>query len=79
MKEFMVMLKSINDVKDFVSAASMQVCDIDVVSGRYTIDAKSIMGLFSLDLAKPIQVQVYGTEQDGEKFFEAVKKFHIPE
>ena len=77
MKEFMIMLTSINDVKVFVNTASMQMCDIDVVSGRYTIDAKSIMGLFSLDLAKPIRVEVHGTDQDAMKFLEAVKPFIV--
>ena len=45
------MLNSINDVKRFVAAASARPCDIDVVSGRYIIDAKSIMGIFSIDLS----------------------------
>ncbi len=51
----------------------MQYADIDVVSGRYVIDAKSILGLFSLDLSKPIEVIIYGTEHDAEKFEKAVK------
>ena len=52
MKKFKVLLNSINDVKGFVNAAGSQMCDIDIVSGRYTVDAKSIMGIFSLDLSK---------------------------
>jgi len=68
MKEFRVLLTSINHVKDFVTAASMCSCDIDVTSGRYTIDAKSIMGLFSLDLSKPITIHVLGTEQEAAEF-----------
>jgi len=77
MKDFKILLSSINDVKMFVNAASIQPFDIDVVSGRYTIDAKSIMGIFSLDLAKPISVQVHGTERDGESFYDAVKQFVV--
>ena len=73
MKEFQVLLTSINHVKDFVTAASMCSCDIDVTSGRYTIDAKSIMGLFSLDLSKPITIRVLGTEQEADEFYQAVK------
>lgn len=73
MKEFQVLLTSINHVKDFVTAASMCSCDIDVTSGRYTIDAKSIMGLFSLDLSKPITIRVLGTEQEAAEFYQAVK------
>lgn len=73
MKKLTVKLNTIDDVKNFVSAANMQFSDIDVVSGRYVIDAKSILGLFSLDLSKPIEVVVYGTEHDAEKFQELIK------
>ena len=68
MKSFLVKLTSIADVKNFVSAASLQPFDIDVVSGRYTIDAKSIMGLFSLDLTTPIRVEVQSTDEDADLF-----------
>ena len=68
MKSFLVKLTSIADVKNFVSAASLQPFDIDVVSGRYTIDAKSIMGLFSLDLTAPIRVEVQSTDEDADLF-----------
>lgn len=77
MKIFDIQLSSINDVKVFVNAACMQPFDIDVVSGRYIIDAKSIMGIFSVDLAKPIRVEVHGTEEDGQAFYNAVKDFII--
>jgi hypothetical protein len=50
-----VRLHTIEDVRMFVTAANMQVSDIDVVSGRYTIDAKSLLGIFSLDLTKRFQ------------------------
>ena len=75
MKSFFVQLHSIGDVKRFVNAACGQPFDIDIVSGRYIVDAKSIMGLFSLDLSKQIAVEVHGTEEDGRVFYEAVKEF----
>ncbi|MDR1670036.1 MAG: HPr family phosphocarrier protein [Oscillospiraceae bacterium] len=75
MKTFTVQLKSISEVKAFVNTACEQPCDIDIVSGRYVIDAKSIMGIFSLDLSKPITVEVHGTDSDGEKFYQAVSNF----
>lgn len=77
MRNFSVQLNSIADVKRFVNAACSQPFDIDIVSGRYVIDAKSIMGIFSLDLAKPIAVEVHGTEEDGRVFAESVKDFLI--
>lgn len=79
MKSFSVSLCSIADVKYFVNAACQQPFDIDIVSGRYIIDAKSIMGIFSLDLAKPIRVEVHGTEQDISGFYDAVERFVVEE
>lgn len=73
MKEFKVLLNSINDVKDFVRSASSLPCDIDVVSGRYVVDAKSLLGMFSLDPTKPVLVQLHGTDADATKFAELIK------
>lgn len=74
MTEFYVSLHSINDVKQFVTSASMMRVDVDVISGRYTVDAKSILGLCSLDLEKPVLVRVYGENADGQSFRSAVEK-----
>ena len=57
MKEFTVVLGSINDVKNFVNVVTKYDYEIDLTSGRYVVDAKSIMGIFSLDLTKPIKVR----------------------
>ncbi len=62
MKTFHIMLKSINDVKDFVNIVNRYDFDVDLTSGRYIVDAKSIMGIFSLDLSKPIKVEVHADE-----------------
>ena len=77
MKFFHVLLTSIGNVKQFVNAACSEPFDIDVVAGRYIIDAKSIMGLFSLDLAKPIRVEVHGTEEDSAAFYKKVEAFIV--
>ena len=58
MSEFFVSLSSIEDVRQFVNAATCCPCEVDVLSGRYVIDAKSIMGLFSIDLSKPVTVRL---------------------
>ncbi|KNY28471.1 HPr family phosphocarrier protein [Pseudobacteroides cellulosolvens] len=73
MKSFNIILKSINDVKDFVNIVNRYDFDVDLTSGRYVVDAKSIMGIFSLDLGKPIKVDVHS--DDCEKFCEEVKNF----
>ncbi len=59
MKKFTVLLSSINDVKNFVNIVTKYDFEIDMTSGRYVVDAKSIMGIFSLDLSKPIAVEVH--------------------
>lgn len=59
MKKFTVCLSSINDVKNFVNAVTKYDYEVDLISGRYVVDAKSIMGIFSLDLSKPIEVEAH--------------------
>ena len=73
MEPIRIRMNTIDDVKHFVTAANAQVSDIDVVSGRYLVDAKSLLGLFSLDLTKPVDVVVHGLPSDREKFAEAVE------
>ena len=79
MLQFNINLSSIEDVKNFVTAASMVDCDIDVLSGRYLVDAKSIMGLFSLDLNKPVTVQVHGDAVAAESFRSAIAHLIVAE
>ena len=54
MKTVQISLNSIDKVKSFVNAITQYEYDFDLISGRYVIDAKSIMGIFSLDLSKPL-------------------------
>ncbi len=75
MKTFNLLLNSINDVKEFVNTVSKYDFDVDLTSGRYVVDAKSIMGIFSLDLGKPIKVEVH--TDDCDKFMDEVKKFIV--
>ena len=64
MKKFEVLLSSTNDVKVFVNTVTKYDFDIDLTSGRYVVDAKSIMGIFSLDLSKPITLEVHNDDCD---------------
>lgn len=73
MKTFNVSLNSINDVKNFVNIVGKYDFDIDLVSDRYVVDAKSIMGIFSLDLTKPIGVQVH--TDDPKKIMEELMPY----
>ena len=65
MTEFNVKITTIDDVKKFVSTVMTFDYDIDLVSGRYAIDAKSIMGIFSVDLSKELKLVAH-TDDDAE-------------
>ena len=77
MEPIRIRMNTIEDVKHFVTDANAQVSDIDVVSGRYLVDAKSLLGLFSLDLTKPVDVVVHGTPGDREKFAQAIDRLVV--
>lgn len=62
MKTVQISLNSIDKVKSFVNDITKFDQDFDLVSGRYVIDAKSIMGIFSLDLSKPIDLNIHAEE-----------------
>lgn len=59
MQSVMICLNSIEKVKHFVNIITRYDGDFDLSSGRYVIDAKSIMGIFSLDLSKPLRLDVH--------------------
>ncbi len=73
MKTIKIMLATINDVKVFVNAVAKYDFDVDLVSGRYAVDAKSIMGIFSLDLSKVIELQAH--TENADAFFNEIKGF----
>ncbi len=62
MKTIQISLNSIDKVKAFVNDITKFDYDFDLVSGRYVIDAKSIMGIFSLDLSNPIDLNIHAEE-----------------
>ncbi|MGN0371098.1 MAG: HPr family phosphocarrier protein [Butyrivibrio sp.] len=62
MKSVQISLNSIEKVKSFVNVITKFDSDFDLVSGRYVIDAKSIMGIFSLDLSKPINLNIHSDD-----------------
>ena len=66
MKTVQISLNSIDKVKSFVNDITKFDTDFDLVSGRYVIDAKSIMGIFSLDLSKPIDLNIHGDKEIDE-------------
>ena len=76
MKTVNISLNSIDKVKSFVNTITKFNNDFDLVSGRYVIDAKSIMGIFSLDLSKPISLNIHASES-LPAILEALKPYII--
>ena len=69
MKSLNISLSSLDKIKNFVGIVSNLDSEIDLISGRYVVNAKSIMGVLSLDLSKDIQMNIY-----NEKIFDDAKK-----
>ena len=76
MKTVKICLNSIEKVKSFVNAITRFDVDFDLVSGRYVIDAKSIMGIFSLDLSKPIDLNIHA-EDNVDEVLEILKPYMV--
>ena len=74
MKTVKISLNSIDKVKSFVYDMTKFVYDFVLVSGRYVIDAKSIMGIFSLDLSKPIDLNIHA-DDNVEEIMEMLKPY----
>ena len=76
MKTVQISLNSIDKVKSFVNAITQFDYDFDLISGRYVIDAKSIMGIFSLDLSKPIDLAIHA-ETELDQILEVIQPYLI--
>ena len=76
MKTVHISLNSIDKVKAFVNDITKFDNDFDLVSGRYVIDAKSIMGIFSLDLSKPIELNIH-SESNVDEILEALAPYIV--
>lgn len=74
-KTVVVKLSKINDVKDLVNAAHLCDYDIDIISGKYIADAKSIMGIFGLDLNSELTLQIYSDTCDD--FLDQIKNIIV--
>ena len=76
MKTIQISLNSIDKVKSFVNDITKFDYDFDLVPGRYVIDAKSIMGIFSLDLSRPIDLNIHA-EENVDEVLETLKPYMI--
>ena len=75
MVERTVKLEKINDVKEFVETMTKFDYQVDIISGRYVMNAKSILGIFSLDLTQPLTLKIHADECDD--LLEAIKPYLV--
>lgn len=73
MKSIRISLDLAERVKEFVCVTQAADCEIALRSGKYVVDGKSILGVFSLDLSKPVTVEIMS--DDCEELLERLKKF----
>lgn len=71
-----IMINQITDIHEFIKFAGNCKCDVELKSGKYTIDAKSMLGVFSLDLSQPVEVIMGG---EDAAFINNIKKFEVKE
>ena len=75
MREIEISLDSIYKVKNFISITTKFDAEIDLISGRYIIDAKSIMGIFSIDLSKPIILRIHEGRENLDDIIDALSEY----
>ena len=73
MKSVMIRLSLVENVNKFVNVVSRYPFEMDLRAGRHVVDAKSILGIFSLDLSKPIALEIYG--DDCEELLKEISPF----
>jgi len=74
-KTLMIRLGGVDEIRAFVNAIATCEYDLDLKNGRYVVDAKSIMGIFSLDLSAPLELVIYGDHE--QEVIEKIKKFIV--
>lgn len=77
MHTFLVVFRSFEDVREFVSLALTQPYDITVSNGGHTVDTKSLMVMFSLDYSRPLEVRMDCSAADFAAFAERAAKFRV--
>ena len=77
MQEMQISLRTIEDVKQFVQTITMFDGEFELISGKYVVDAKSILGLFSVDLSKPVTLRIEVTDSKLEDILNAISQYRV--
>lgn len=72
MKSIQISLQMAVQVKKFVNIVQNYSFDIDLRSDRYIVDAKSVLGIFSLDLSNPVNVEIHASDAEQDKCDELI-------
>ena len=72
-----IKISGLQSIKNFINIANKYPFDIILKSNKYVVDAKSIMGVFSLDLSKPVSVEIIGECPNKEQFLEEIKIYQV--
>ena len=76
MKSVTIKLTQAEEVKEFVNTVNRYEYEMDLRAGRHVVDAKSILGIFSLDLSKPIELNIHA-EEEADAVIEALKPYIV--
>lgn len=77
MQEVQISLSSIDEVKQFVQTLTMFDGDFELISGKYIVNAKSILGLFSVDLSKPVVLRIDVEKTKMEEVLKAISEYRV--
>ena len=75
MREVQISLRTIEEVKEFVQTITMSDGDFELISGKYIVDAKSILGLFSVDLSKPVTLRIDVNNSKMNEVLTVIEKY----
>jgi phosphotransferase system HPr-like phosphotransfer protein len=75
MEKLSINFKEIVDVEKFIKVAGKYDFDVTLSQGKYDVDGKSLMGIFSLDITKPVELLVDDKGMDTSKFFEEIREY----
>ena len=76
MREVQISLRTIEEVKEFVQTITMFDGDFELISGKYIVDAKSILGLFSVDLSKPVTLKIDVNNSKMNEVLTVIEKYN---
>ena len=77
MKSIYIKLTTVDDVYTLVKSLLAFDGDVDLVSGRYVVDGRSLLGIFSLDLSKPIELNIHSEDGNLDEIVEKLKPFIV--